>query len=76
MTLARPERGLAFLITLLLDASRQLPIMLPLAAFAILVVLATNLLAQQNTATPNFITDPRQIQSKANPDVQQWQLSV
>jgi len=50
--------------------------MLPLAAFAILVVLATNLLAQQNTATPNFITDPRQIQSKANPDVQQWQLSI
>ena len=76
MTLARSERGLAFLITLLLDASRQLPIMRPLAAFAILVVMATTLVAQQNTATPVFITDPRQIQSKANPDVQQWQLSI
>jgi len=76
VTLAQSERGLAFLIRLLSRASRPFPIMRPLAAFAILVVLATNLIAQQKTATPAFITDPRQIQSKANPDVQQWQLSI
>jgi len=40
------------------------------------VSMATNLVAEQNAATPAFITDPRQIQSKGNPDVQQWQLSI
>ena len=37
--------------------------------------MVTNLVAEQDTA-PAFITDPHQIQSKANPDVQQWQLSI
>jgi dipeptidyl aminopeptidase/acylaminoacyl peptidase len=47
-----------------------------LLASAIFAFMATNLIAEQNTATPAFITDPRQIQSKGNPDVQQWQLSI
>jgi dipeptidyl aminopeptidase/acylaminoacyl peptidase len=45
-------------------------------AFAIFVFMATNLVAEQDAAAPAFITDPRQIQSKGNPDVQQWQLSI
>jgi len=47
-----------------------------LLAFAIFIFMATNLIAEQNAATPAFVTDPRQIQSKGNPDVQQWQLSI
>ncbi len=44
--------------------------------FAMLVLMATNLIAEQAPGTPTAITDPRQIQSKGNPDVQQWQLSI
>jgi len=47
-----------------------------LFAFVIFVLMATNLVAEQDAAAPAFITDPRQIQSKGNPDVQQWQLSI
>ncbi len=47
-----------------------------LFAFVIFVLMATNLIAEQEAAAPTAITDPRQIQSKANPDVQQWQLSI
>ena len=47
-----------------------------LFAFVMFVLMATNLVAEQNAAAPAFITDPRQIQSKGNPDVQQWQLSI
>ena len=47
-----------------------------LFAFVIFVFMATNLVAEQDSAAPAFITDPRQIQSKGNPDVQQWQLSI
>jgi len=47
-----------------------------LFAFVMFVFMATNLVAEQNAAAPAFITDPRQIQSKGNPDVQQWQLSI
>ncbi len=47
-----------------------------LFAFVMFVFMATHLLAEQNAAAPAFITDPRQIQSKGNPDVQQWQLSI
>ena len=47
-----------------------------LFAFVIFALMATNLVAEQDAAAPAFITDPRQIQSKGNPDVQQWQLSI
>jgi dipeptidyl aminopeptidase/acylaminoacyl peptidase len=47
-----------------------------LLTFVIFVLMATNLLAEQAASTPVAITDPRQIQSKANPEVQQWQLSI
>jgi dipeptidyl aminopeptidase/acylaminoacyl peptidase len=44
-----------------------------LFAFVILVLMVTNLVAEQDAAV---ITEPRQIQSKGNPGVQQWQLSI
>ncbi len=47
-----------------------------LFAVVILVFMVTNLIAEQQAASQPVITDPRQIQSKANPDVQQWQLSI
>ena len=47
-----------------------------LLAFAIFIFMATHLFAEQNAAAPAVITDPRQIQSRGNPEVQQWQLSI
>ncbi len=47
-----------------------------LFAFVMFVFMATNLIAEQNGAAAAVITDPRQIQSKGNPNVQQWQLSI
>lgn len=51
-------------------------------AFVIFVFMVTNVVAQQSTAraatgtAPQAITDPRQLQSKPNSEVQQWQLSI
>ncbi len=42
----------------------------------ILSLMVTNLLAQQPPAAPQAITDPRQLQSKQNFDVQQYQFSI
>jgi dipeptidyl aminopeptidase/acylaminoacyl peptidase len=47
-----------------------------LFAFVIFLCMATNLIAKEEAPAQTVITDPRQIQSKANPDVQQWQLSI
>ena len=50
-------------------------------AFVIFVFMVTDAVAQQPAAktsagTPQAITDPRQLQSKPNSEVQQWQLSI
>jgi dipeptidyl aminopeptidase/acylaminoacyl peptidase len=45
-------------------------------AFVMFVFMATHLVAEHEAAVSTVITDPRQIQSKANPEVQQWQLSI
>jgi len=76
VTLVQAEGGLRFPIKLPLHTSCALSIMRVLAAFAIFLFMVTDLVAEQNAAAPAFITDPRQIQSRANPDVQQWQLSI
>ncbi|HYY68189.1 MAG TPA: S9 family peptidase [Terriglobales bacterium] len=45
-------------------------------AFVMFLTMTTSVIAEQNAAVPAAITDPQKIQSKANAEVQQWQLSI
>ncbi|MBV9085996.1 MAG: S9 family peptidase, partial [Acidobacteriaceae bacterium] len=65
-----------------LSIINQVPSMRIALAFVIFVFMVTNVVAQQATSkptsntAPQAITDPRQLQSKSNSEIQQGQLSI